>query len=81
MAGRPFEFPDPSDCSPNSPTVIAKANQVLGNYNRANPTDKRQKVTDPVRNWFNDQALKEGWKTAEFHGSDCLLTADVVLRK
>ncbi|MNJ59386.1 hypothetical protein D3C77_550680 [compost metagenome] len=79
MKGRPFEFPDPNDCSPNSPSVITKADKVLGLYNRANPKDKREKVTDPVRTWFLDRAGEEGWSNAEFHGSDCLLKAKVVL--
>jgi hypothetical protein len=77
MAGRPHEFPDPKDRSPNSPTVIANSDKVLGLYNRANPKDKRERVTEPVRNWFLDQATNEGWNDAAFHGSDCLLTAEV----
>lgn len=81
MTGRPFEFPDPSDRSPNSPSVIAKADKVLGLYNRANPTDKREKVTEPVRDWFTDQADTEGWNDAVFHGSDCVLTADIEHKK
>lgn len=77
MAGRPHEFPDPRDRSPNSPTVIAKGNKVLSLYNRANPGDKRERVTEPVREWFLKESEKEGWNDAKFHGSDCLLEADI----
>jgi len=81
MAGRPHEFPDPKDRSPNSPTMIAKASKVLGLYNQSNPDDKRERVTEPVRDWFVKEADKEGWNDAEFHGSDCLLKAEIQHQK
>lgn len=81
MAGRPYVFPDPLDRSPNHPSIIVKPADVLGNYNRAHRDDKRERVTDPVKNWFVQEALKQGWKAAKFHGSDCVLDADVKLVK
>ncbi len=78
---RPFVAPDPNDRSPNEPTVIASSNQVLGLYNQENPDDKREKVTDPVKQWYTNEMIKIGWADAKFHGSQCLLEANVVLKK
>lgn len=80
---RPYVFPDPKDRSPNAPTIIANATQVLGNYNQEHrdvPEGTRAKVTDVVKKWFKDQALEQGWATAEFHGSECLLTANIEIK-
>lgn len=76
---RPFIFPDPKDRSPNEPTIAVQQSHVLGNYNQANPEDKREKVTEPVKDWFKGQAEDAGWSSADFHGSVCVLTADVAL--
>ncbi len=78
---RPFVFPDPKDRSVNSPTTIISSAQVLGNYNQEHPDNKRERVTDVVKEWFQEQAKEEGWSESEFHGSDCLLVADVKLGK
>lgn len=78
---RPFIIPDPNDRSPNEPTYIASLTQVLGLYNQENPTDKREKVTEPVKQWYGEEMRKNGWSGATFHGSQCLLEADVVLNK
>ncbi|HEQ0128732.1 TPA: hypothetical protein VDW69_003170 [Pseudomonas aeruginosa] len=78
---RPFVAPDPGDRSPNEPTLIASSAQVLGLYNQENPDDKRVKVTEPVKEWYATEMTKLGWKTAAFHGSQCMLEADVVLKK
>jgi hypothetical protein len=78
---RPFLFPDPKDRSINEPTLVVSQVQVIGNFNHAHPEDSREKVTDPVKAWFKEEALKAGWKNAEFHGSQCVLTAELVLKK
>lgn len=78
---RPFVAPDPNDRSPNEPTKIASLNQVLGLYNQENPDNRRERVTDPVRQWYVDEMLKLGWASATFHGSQCLLEANVTLKK
>ncbi len=63
---RPFVYPDPKDRSINEPTYVVSQVQVLGNFNQAHPDDTREKVTDPVKQWFKDEARKLGWKSAEF---------------
>ena len=78
---RPYVFPDPKDRSINEPSLVASQAQVLGNYNQANPNDTREKVTDPVKTWFKDEASKAGWKSVDFHGSQCILTAALELKK
>lgn len=70
--GRPFEFPDPDDRSPNEPIFTAQPNQVLGIYNRANK-EKMQKVTKAVREWFEEEAKKQNWESIRFSGSECIL--------
>lgn len=75
---RPFEFPDPNDRSINSPSVVVSQAQVIGNYQQEE--DKtQQKVTEPVREWFVERAKEAGWTKAEFHGSQCVLTATLAL--
>lgn len=78
---RPFIFPDPKDRSINEPSIVASQAQVLGNYNQANPSDAREKVTDTVKDWFRSTAEASGWKTADFHGSQCVLTVELELKK
>ncbi len=78
---RPFVAPDPGDRSPNEPTFIASSAQVLGLYNQENPDDKRAKVTDPVKQWYASEMTKQGWSNATFHGSQCMLEANVILKK
>jgi len=77
---RPFTFPDPKDRSINEPTLVVSQVQVLGNFNQTNSDDTREKVTDPVKEWFKDKAQKLGWKKVEFHGSQCVLTAELELK-
>jgi hypothetical protein len=81
IVARPFIFPDPRDRSINEPTLVVSQTQVIGNFNQANAADKREKVTDPVKEWFKGEALKAGWKNVEFHGSQCVLTAEIVMKK
>jgi hypothetical protein len=76
---RPYSMPDPRDRSVNSPSIIVKAAQVLGYYNAVNKDDKKERVVDSVKKWYIEQAKKEGWAKASFHGSDCLLEASVKL--
>ena len=78
---RPFIAPDPNDRSPNEPTFIASANQVAGLYNQENPDDKHAKVTEPVKQWYVTEMKRLGWSKAVFHGSQCLLEANVALVK
>ena len=76
---KPFSVPDPKDRSVNNPSVIIEPKKVLGLYNQENSDEKKEKVVDSVKEWYEEKMKKEGWKTAEFHGSQCLLVADVEL--
>lgn len=77
---RPFVFPDPKDRSINSPSEIASSAQVLGNYNQMN-SEKREKVTDTVKDWFKAEAIKQGWSDADFHGNQCVLKVKLKIDK
>lgn len=77
---RPFLFPDVNDRSVNSPSVVVSQAQVIGNYQQDVDRDQ-QKVTEPVREWFKAKASEAGWSSAEFHGSQCVLTAKVRVGK
>ncbi len=76
---RPYSMPDPKDRSVNSPSIIAKAPQILGLYNSQHKNAKKERVVDSVKEWYSEQALNEGWTSATFHGSECLLEASVQL--
>ena len=78
---KPHSMPDPKDRSVNSPSCIAKGNQVLGYYNAHHKDEKKERVVESVKKWYVDQAKKEGWEKANFHGSDCLLEVSVEVKK
>ncbi len=71
-----FVTPDPNDRSPNNPSVIVEANQVLGLYNQANGSD-RTRVVDAVKTWFENKMHDEGWTTVHFSGNQCLLSVEI----
>ncbi len=72
---RPFVFPDPDDCSPNSPTIIVNPAQVLGLYNQETG-EQMQRVTSKVTEWLCETAKKKhGWGEAAVSGNQCILTA------
>lgn len=77
---RPFVFPDVNDRSINSPSVIVSPQQVLGNFNQANQ-ENRVQVTDTVKTWFVDEAKKQGWTDAVFHGNQCALSVKLTIVK
>lgn len=77
---RPFVAPDPRDRSCNEPTQVISSNQVLGLYNQEN-SDRRERVVDSVKTWYKTSMEKSGWHDVTFHGSQCVLTADVQLGK
>lgn len=77
---RPYLPPDPKDRSPNEPSIIIQANQILGLYNQdLNNKEKRTRVNDTVKDWYKKEMLEMGWSKAEFSGNQCFLTADVHL--
>lgn len=72
--GRPYEFPDPDDRSANEPAIIVKAPHILGLYNQAHPEEQPMiRVAQSVQDWFEQEALKEHWSSAEFAGNECIL--------
>ena len=73
---RPRVFPDPNDRSVNNPSIIVDSVDVLGYYNQQTGDDK-ERVVDSVKDWYKDEAKKQGWASAEFHGNQCVLTADI----
>jgi len=78
---RHFVFPDPNDRSPNAPSVIVSNAQIIGIYNQENPTDKMERVTQKVQDWFIGQATSTyKWDTAHFAGNQCLLTVELTRR-
>lgn len=77
---RPFRVPDPKDRSVNNPTDLISSTQVLGLFNQEND-EKKERVVESVQKWYIDRMKQVGWHKAEFHGSSCLLTADVRLHQ
>lgn len=77
---RPFVAPDPKDRSVNEPTQVVSAKQVLGLYNQEADDDKKERVVECVKSWYVQRMLKSGWSDATFHGNQCVLSADVVLK-
>ncbi|WP_159069360.1 hypothetical protein [Neisseria cinerea] len=71
-----FVTPDPNDRSPNNPSIIVEANQVLGLYNQANGTD-RTRVVESVKTWFENKMHDEGWTKVHFSGNQCLLSVEI----
>lgn len=70
---RPFIFPDPNDRSPNSPSVIVSAPQILGIYKQYTG-ESMERVTKKVQDWFCDKAKSQyNWDSASFSGSQCVL--------
>ena len=65
-----FVTPDPNDRSPNNPSIIVEANQVLGLYIQANGTDSTR-VVESVKTWFENKMHDEGWTEVHFSGNQC----------
>ncbi|MDP1893318.1 MAG: hypothetical protein Q8K87_04165 [Hydrogenophaga sp.] len=73
---RPRIFLDPDDRSVNNPSIIVNAEDVIGYYIQQTG-DEKERVVESVKIWYKDEAIKKGWKSADFHGNQCVLTADV----
>ena len=74
---RKYYFPDPNDRSANAPSVIASKPQIIGLWNQSNPTDKMERVTQKVQEWFDGEAKKYKWDSIHFSGNECLLKATI----
>lgn len=77
---RPYTAPDPKDRSVNEPSFIASSTQIIGLYNQENPSDKKERVVDSVKEWYEHRMKNEGWDKVEFHGNQCVLQAEVTLK-
>jgi hypothetical protein len=73
---RHYDFQDPDDRSPNSPSVIASSTRIIALYNQNQPDEKMSNVTQKVKDWFITESKSRGWSYAEFAGSECLLRMD-----
>lgn len=73
---RPRVLPDPDDRSVNNPSIIVESVEVLGYYNQQTG-DGKERVVDSVKDWYKQEATKQGWNSAEFHGNQCVLTASI----
>jgi hypothetical protein len=76
-----FKFPDPKDVPPKHPVVICPGERVLALYNQ-NTGENAKRISKGVREWFQDEASRNGWSGTHFlpevqsmHGAGCLLTA------
>jgi hypothetical protein len=74
---RKYYFPDPNDRSANAPSVIVSKPQVIGLWNQANPTDKMERVTEKVQEWFINQSKAYKWTSAHFSGNECQLVSAI----
>lgn len=73
------KLPDPSERSEKEPAVLCSSERVLALYNNAH-TNKAQRVSKDVRDWFVLTANNEGWDSAIFikdvetrHSAGCVL--------
>lgn len=73
---RPRIFPDPNDRSVNSPSIIVDSVDVLGYYSQQTG-DEKERVVDSVKDWYKKEAVNQGWASAEFHGNQCVLIANI----
>lgn len=62
--GRPFEFPDPNECSPKVYTSFVDSKRILNLYNQENPSATMQKYCQSVIDWFCDYEKAHGWSKA-----------------
>ena len=77
--GRPYEFPDPKDQSVNNPHRLVERDVVLALYNQANPTSTYTNASEAVRNWFQAEAVRQGWTSVQFVDQAAVLVATVKL--
>jgi len=70
-----FIFPDPNDRSRNCPCVLVNSKNILDYYNLRNSEGEfKERVTFEIKDWFADEARKEGWGEIQFFNNQCLLT-------
>jgi hypothetical protein len=77
---RPFVAPDPKDMSANHPMKLISPAQVLGFFNQENTDKKEKHVSDSVKEWYESKMKSLGWNEATFHGSQCVLYANVIMK-
>lgn len=72
---RPFRLPDPNERSKNDPAVLVNSSKILGYYNQEHKDsgEKASYVSETVRNWYEEQAIAEGWSEVTFIGNQAML--------
>ena len=70
--GRPYEWPDPKDRSPNNPQVIVEPEHILALYKKETG-QTAQNVSASVRNQFEQDAKKYGWDEVNWVNNSCVL--------
>lgn len=79
MKGRKLKFPTPASCKLKHGAAFCTAERVIGLYNQENG-EKRQRITDSIKQWFAAEAMGHGWAGGHFipevqsgHGAGCVL--------
>lgn len=60
-----FAFPTPSNVCSKEPAFFCSADRILALYNRRYGC-AQQRVTSPVRDWFEREARQAGWAQVMF---------------
>lgn len=78
-ATKPFKFQKAAERSEAKPAVLCPADRVLNLYNQDSGKSAK-KISKKVRDWFTDEAMKDGWDAVGFipevqsqHGAGCVL--------
>ena len=74
-----YKFPTPGSCKLKDNAVLCTSDRILALYNQATGKSQ-QRITQPVKNWFAEEAQRNGWAGGHFlpevqsgHGAGCVL--------
>ena len=74
-----YKFPTPASCKLKDNAVLCTSDRILALYNQATGKSQ-QRITQPVKNWFAEEAQRIGWAGGHFlpevqsgHGAGCVL--------
>ena len=60
-----YPFPTPDKMKTNDHSFFCPSERIIALYNKAH-SEKRQKLTTTVQNWFKENADRAGWDLTEF---------------
>lgn len=60
-----YPFPTPEIMKTNDCSFFCSSDRIIALYNKAH-SEKRQKLTTIVQNWFKENAARVGWSLTEF---------------